>query len=112
MSGITKTKPMKEMSYRESRTARALGDPAKYAIVEILLKQGATNVNDIARLVHRSQPTVSYHLTRLKSLELVRFETRGGCVLYWIKYPEELKAIFQALSAFVKRAQHGLTSAT
>ena len=55
------SKPMKEIRYRESRIARVLGDPAKYAIVELLLKQGPINVNEIVRQVHRSQSAVSHH---------------------------------------------------
>ncbi len=96
-------KPMKEVLYRESRIAKVLGDPAKYAIVNFLIKKKSANVSDIARAVHRHPATVSHHLAKLRSLEIVRYEVKADGICYWIKYPDELLAIIKALNHFVAR---------
>ncbi len=101
-------KPMKEILYRESRIARALGEPSKYAIIVLLLERGPMNVYEIVKKVRRSQPTVSHHLSKLKSLEVVRYEAKSDGVYYWIKYPQELRSILKSLKMFIKRTQRGL----
>lgn len=105
-------KPMKEIVYRESRVARVLGDPAKYAITNLLLRRGPLNGIEIAKEVRRSKSTVSHHLSKLRGLEIVRYETKNDGVYYWIKYPKELRAIINTLKAFIKRTRKGLASET
>ena len=56
MNRVVREKPMKEILYRESRVAKALGEPSKYAIVSALLKHGPMNVLKLLRrCVVRSQ---------------------------------------------------------
>ncbi len=105
-------KPMKEILYRESRVARALGEPSKYAIIDLLLKHGPLNVNEIVKKVRRSQSTVSHHLSKLRSLEIVRYEAKADGVYYWIKYPQELRTILRSLKIFIRRTQKGLEHET
>ncbi|MGB9720985.1 MAG: ArsR/SmtB family transcription factor [bacterium] len=102
------TKPMKEIHYRESRVAKGLGDPAKYAIIKLLLNNGPLSVNEIARSIRRSQPTVSHHLAQLKNLEIVRYEVKSSGSYYWIKYPAEIHRILKALNVFVNRTMQGV----
>lgn len=105
----TKTKPMKEILYRASRVAKALGDPAKYAIIDFLIKKDTGSVSEIAQATHRHIATVSYHLAKLKALEIVRYEVKEDGVYYWIKYPDELKNLIRALTNFVKRTLKRVT---
>jgi len=108
MNRNVREKPMKEILYRESRVARALGEPSKYAIVDLLLRHGPVNVYEIAKKVHRSESTVSHHLSKLRGLEIVRYEAKTDGVYYWIKYPKELKGIVNSLKIFINRTQEGL----
>uniref|UniRef100_A0A7C4TAM3 ArsR family transcriptional regulator n=1 Tax=candidate division WOR-3 bacterium TaxID=2052148 RepID=A0A7C4TAM3_UNCW3 len=108
MGKIIKTKPMRELYYRASRVARALGDPAKYTIVQLLLENGPLSVGEIVRSAKRSQPTVSYHLAQLRNLEIVRYETKPDGSYYWIKYPEEIRKILSALNNFIDRVLQGV----
>ena len=101
-------KPMREILYRATRVAKVLGEPSKYAIIDLLLRLNPLTVSDIASKVRRAQPTVSYHLAALRSLEIVRYEARSNGVYYWIKYPKELRVIKNALLDFVRRTQRGL----
>ncbi len=112
MRRLVQTKPMREILYRETRVARILGEPSKYKIINVLLRYGPINVYDITKRVQRSQPTVSHHLAALKKLEIVRYETKSDCVYYWVKYPQELRAILESLQAFIQRTQKGLDSET
>ncbi len=110
-SGI-QSKPMKEIFYRESRVAKALGDPAKYTIVKLLIKNGPLSVNEIVKEVKRSQSTISHHLAQLRHLEIVRYETKSDGIYYWIKYPVEIQKIFSALNDFVRRTLNGVEHET
>ena len=101
-------KPMKESLYRESRVARALGEPARYLITHLLLKHGPLSVSDIVKRVRRSQPTVSHHLSILKNLEVVRYDTKPEGIYYWIKYPKETNMILESLYEYVRRVQKGI----
>ncbi len=112
MNRIVQKRPMKEILYRESRVARALGEPAKFAIISLLLKQGTLTLSEIAKSIHRSKTTTCYHLSKLKSLEIVRYETKDDGVNYWIKYENELKGIIESLTEFVNRSLKGIHSET
>ncbi len=112
MNRILQKRPMKEILYRESRVARALGEPAKFAIISLLLKQGTLTLSEIAKLIHRSKTTTCYHLSKLKSLEIVRYETKEEGVNYWIKYENELRDIMKSLTEFVNRSLKGIHSET
>lgn len=103
MTRRSRDKPMKEILYRESRVAKALGDPAKYAIIDYLIKNGPANVSEIAEAIHRHIATASYHLAKLRNLEIVRYEVKTDGVYYWIKYPNELRAVMKTLENFVMR---------
>lgn len=101
-------KPMKEALYRESRIAKAIGEPGRYLIVHLLLEHGPLRVSEIAKRVRRSQPTVSHHLSVLRGLEIVRYETKPNGINYWIKYPREARKLVTSLREFVRRTQLGL----
>ena len=111
-SKVVGKKPMLELLYRESRVARALGEPVKFAIISLLLKQGTLTLSEIAKLIHRSKATTCYHLSKLKSLEIVRYETKEDGVNYWIKYENELRYIMKSLTEFVNRSLKGIHSET
>ena len=108
MAGVKREKPMKEILYRESRVAKVLGEPSKYAIVTLLMRARSLNVSEISKVLKRAESTISHHLALLKSLEIVRYEVRSGAVYYWIKYPRDLQLVLDALRNFVKRTQRGL----
>ncbi|MGB7054865.1 MAG: metalloregulator ArsR/SmtB family transcription factor [bacterium] len=108
MQRMTFGKPMKETMYRESRVAKALGEPARYVITHLLLKHGPLQVSEIVKRIRRSQPTVSHHLSVLRSLEIVRYDTKPEGIYYWIKYPKEVRKILESLKEFIQRTHKGL----
>lgn len=78
---------MIEKAYRTSRVLLAMGEPIKYQIVRKLEKEKKTP-GELAKELHRSTATISYHLSILKKLDIVRYNTEKGNVKYWLKYPE------------------------
>jgi DNA-binding transcriptional ArsR family regulator len=108
MQRMSWNKPMKEALYRESRIAKALGEPARYLIAVLLLKYGPLQVSEIVKRIRRSQPTVSHHLAVLRGLEIVRYETKPEGIYYWIKYPKEVRQILVSFRQYILRTQKGL----
>lgn len=87
------------MSIKE--TFKALGDPARREILE-MLKGGAMRAGDIAARFDMSQATVSYHLSQLKRADLVR-ETKQKNFVYY-----ELNAsVFEEILLWVKSFSGG-----
>ena len=72
---------------RENRIAdlaKALGHPARVAILEFLSKQDSCMCGDIVDRLPLSQSTVSQHLAELKRVGLIKGEIEGPKVCYCI----------------------------
>ncbi len=82
------------MSIKE--TFKALGDPARREILE-MLKGGSMRAGDIAGRFEMSQATVSYHLSQLKKAGLIRENKHKNYIYY------ELNAsVFEELLLWAK----------
>ena len=112
MKEINKRRPMPELLYRSCRVAGAFGQPAKFSIIDLLMKKGPLTLYEISEAIHRSKPTTCQHLSKLKSLDIIRFETKTKGTKYWIKYPEEVKLILDSIEAFVNHVITGVDART
>ena len=80
--------------------AKALGHPARIAILEYMIKQGACICGDIVNELPLSQSTVSQHLKALKDAGIIKGEIEGSSRCYCIDTTtcslllNHLKAIF------------------
>lgn len=63
-------------------TFKALGDPVRMRIVQMLAKNGELCVCKIMEEIKMTQPAVSHHLATLKRAELVRARKKGQWVYY------------------------------
>lgn len=63
---------------------KALSDPTRLGIVQLLNQQGELCVCDITTRLNQPQPTISRHLNQLKSLGLLTSERRGTWIWYAI----------------------------
>ena len=63
---------------------RALGDPARVRLINILATSGTVCVCDLQAPLGLSQPTVSHHLKKLADAGLVEREQRGRWAYYSI----------------------------
>ncbi|WP_025783303.1 metalloregulator ArsR/SmtB family transcription factor [Sporosarcina sp. D27] len=84
-----------------SQTFKALGDPTRIRILNLLCKK-EHSVNDIANNLKLSQSTVSHQLRFLKNLRLVKFR-REGTTLY---YSEDDHHIMNLLMQAIDHAKH------
>src|ERR671937_3109235 len=64
---------------------KALGDPARVAIVNRLAGRGDVCVCELTEPLGLSQPTVSHHLKRLLDAGLVDREQRGRWAYYTLR---------------------------
>jgi DNA-binding transcriptional ArsR family regulator len=92
---------MDEIKYRESRVCRLLGNPVVYQLVLFLESGGPLTPNKLAKIAGRSVQTVSGHLAKLRAADLVRYDTAGKQVRYWLKHKRETSKLLKALETIV-----------
>jgi DNA-binding transcriptional ArsR family regulator len=63
---------MEELSYRQSRLCRLLGNPIAFTIVALLAESKEMSTGEIALAIRRSVPRTSNILGALRLAELVR----------------------------------------
>ena len=87
-----------ERAERMAMIAKALGDPIRLQIVDVLLKHaGKVCVCELVPLFDLSQPTVSHHLKVLVDAGLATSERRGRNIWYGV-VPAALEALRGALA--------------
>ncbi len=94
--GVTKTDSFTNEQNELASQFKALGHPARIAIVEFLLKANSCICNDIVDELPLSQPTVSQHLKELKSAGLIKGTIEGKSICYCID-EEKLQSIIAQL---------------
>jgi len=78
---------------RMARVAKALGDPIRMQIVDVLRRHaGQVCVCELVPLWDLSQPTVSHHLKVLREAGIVGSERRGLWAYYYVN-PEAIEEI-------------------
>lgn len=94
--GATKTEHFTDQQNRMAALAKALGHPARIAIMEHLLKVNACICGDIVNELPLAQPTVSQHLKELKNAGLIKGNIEGNTICYCIdeKNIEALQSYF------------------
>ena len=95
---------MEEVSYRQSRLCRLLGNPVAFTVVALLAESKEMSTGEIAKAIGRSVPRTSNILGALRLAELVRYETEGRHARYRLKHPRETRRVLTALSGFVQSA--------
>jgi DNA-binding transcriptional ArsR family regulator len=91
-----------EARFRESRLCRLLGNPVVYQLVVFLDNNGPLTPSKLASAAGRSIQTVSGHLAKLRTADLVRYDTNGKQVRYWLKHRHDTKKLLKALQVVVE----------
>jgi ArsR family transcriptional regulator, arsenate/arsenite/antimonite-responsive transcriptional repressor len=87
-----------EGAERMGAIAKALGDPIRMQLVDVLRKHaGKACVCELVPLFDLSQPTVSHHLKVLREAGIVGSERRGLWAYYYVN-PEALEELSGWLS--------------
>lgn len=82
--GITKTEIFTRQQNETALLMKALGHPARIAIVEYLLSVNACICGDIVNELALAQPTVSQHLKELKNAGIIKGNISGNAICYCI----------------------------
>jgi DNA-binding transcriptional ArsR family regulator len=82
--GLTKTEEFTKTQNDLAVLAKALGHPARIAILQFLIKSKSCVCGDIVEELPLSQSTVSQHLKELKNAGLVKGNIEGPSVCYCI----------------------------
>src|SRR3954467_8694186 len=82
--GLTKTEEFTKTQNDLAVLTKALGHPARIAILQFLIKKKACVCGDIVDELPLSQSTVSQHLRALKNAGLIKGDIDGPSVCYCI----------------------------
>ena len=82
--GVTKTEHITDKQNAIAMLTKALGHPARVAIMEYLMKVDACICGDIVNELPLSQPTVSQHLKELKNAGLIKGNIEGNTICYCV----------------------------
>lgn len=82
--GATKTDYFSEEQNKLANRMKALGHPARIAIMEYLIKVDTCICGDIVNELPLAQPTVSQHLKELKNAGLIKGSIEGASICYCV----------------------------
>ena len=100
--GATKTDTYSEKQMDISLKSKALGHPARIAIIDYLIKVNTCICGDIVNELPLAQPTVSHHMKQLVDAGLVTREQRGKWA-YYALVPEALAMLSAVLDPWPSR---------
>lgn len=105
--GATKTTHFTDRQNQIATIAKALGHPARIAIIEYLMKVNECICSDIVNELPLAQPTVSQHLKELKNAGIIKGNIEGNSICYCIdeKTINILNAYFSQIIQTVSKAK-------
>lgn len=99
--GISKTELFTDKQNQISTMAKALGHPARIAIMEYLMDVDTCICGDIVNVLPLAQPTVSQHLRELRNAGLIKGNIEGTSICYCID--EKAVALMQEYFSSVSK---------
>ena len=93
--GASKSYHFNEAQNQVANIAKALGHPARIAIVAHLLKVNSCICNDLVNELPLSQPTISQHIKELKLAGIIKGNIEGNSICYCLN-----EEAFETLSHF------------
>ncbi len=105
--GITKTESFTTTQNELAILAKAMGHPARIAIIQYLLKTESCICGDIVNELPLAQPTVSQHLKELKNAGLIKGNIEGTSICYCINEVgfNRLKSFFQNINEYLSNKE-------
>ncbi|HRG90490.1 MAG TPA: metalloregulator ArsR/SmtB family transcription factor [Chitinophagales bacterium] len=106
--GASKTEHFTDKQNAIATLAKAMGHPARVAIIEYLLKTDSCICGDIVEVLPLAQPTVSQHLKELKNAGLIKGSVEGTSICYCIdeKAIATLQKFFGGISAAIEKRKN------
>ena len=94
-------------SKQQNQTAdvfKALGHPARIAIIEYILSMNSCICGDLVEVLPLSQATVSQHLRELKNANIIKGSIEGNGICYCLN-EETLKEIKSILELYINSSE-------
>ncbi len=82
--GASKTEHFTDSQNEMATLAKALGHPARIAIIDYLISVESCICGDIVNELPLAQPTVSQHLKELKNAGLIKGTIEGNAICYCV----------------------------
>jgi len=103
--GATKTEHFTDKQNTIAIMLKAMGHPARIAILEYLIKVNACICGDIVNELPLAQPTISQHLKELKNAGLIKGNIEGNSICYCIdeKAIEKINQYFTNFSVRLEK---------
>lgn len=103
--GATKTDLFTDKQNKIASMIKALGHPARIAIMEYLVKVDECICGDIVNELPLAQPTISQHLKELKNADLIKGSVEGTAICYCVneKAIESLSTYFENIALKLKK---------
>jgi DNA-binding transcriptional ArsR family regulator len=98
--GLTKSEIFSEKQNKLASMMKALGHPARIAIIQQLIKTRSCICGDLVEELGLAQATISQHLKELKNVGLIKGTIEGTSVCYcidskvWGQYKSMLQSFF------------------
>ncbi len=83
--GISKSDLFTEEQNEMANLLKAMGHPARIAIIELLLSKESCICGDIVNELHLAQPTISQHLKELKNVGIIKGSIEGNAICYCLE---------------------------
>lgn len=102
--GATKTEHFTDTQNELATLAKAIGHPARIAIIEHLIKVDSCICGDIVNELPLSQPTISQHLKELKNAGLIKGSFEGNTICYCLdeKGFDKIKLFFNHVNKYLE----------
>lgn len=102
--GITKTEHFTEEQNELAILAKAIGHPARIAIIQHLIKVNSCVCGDIVNELPLAQPTVSQHLKELKNAGLIKGSFEGNAICYCLDEVgfNKIRGFFQHVDTYLE----------
>ena len=99
--GITKSEHFTEHQNELANVLKALGHPARVAIVEYLIQHKQCICGDIVNELPLSQATISQHLRELKQVGIIQGNIEGNSICYCLN-PQVFEQITQFMGVAIE----------
>jgi len=106
--GATKSDLFTKKQNELANMAKAIGHPARIAILQQLIKTNACICGDLVEELGLAQPTISQHLKELKHAGIIQGTVEGASVCYcinpkvWKQYRQFFNEFFVEVKVNVK----------
>lgn len=106
--GITKSGIFNDEQNAIATMAKAIGHPARVAILEHLFKIDTCICGDLVDEIGLAQSTISQHLKELKKVQIIKGTIEGTRICYCINHKKwsEIETVFLSFFSQIKKSKH------